>query len=128
MGESENTERHMCLPRQTERGEIESEWNYIDLGNSRHKIVGDYTVVNSGHDGTLRINNAYYRFAPTRDGMTKIDQYKKYEFSFLAEDMPNVRAHFLIRGKWYLCSELHAEVGAHGLSKVMKGTFWRIIG
>ena len=108
--------------------EIESEWNYIDLGNSRHKIVGDYTVVNSGHDGTLRINNAYYRFAPTRDGMTKIDQYKKYEFSFLAEDMPNVRAHFLIRGKWYLCSELHAEVGAHGLSKVMKGTFWRIIG
>lgn len=109
-----------------DRFEIECSWDYTDIGNSQHKITGNYTKVESGHPGTLRINNAAYRMGPSRDAMTKIDGKRKYEFSFLSRTMPNVRAHFHIRGKWYLCSEIHAEVGAQGLNPVMKGTFWRI--
>lgn len=65
---------------------------------------------------------------PSRDTMTKIEKTKKYEFSFVSEELPNVRAQFLIRGKWYLCSELQCEITSDGMSKVMKGTFWRILG
>lgn len=108
--------------------EIESEWDYQEISHGQHKIVNNYTIVNSDHNGTLRINNPYYRFNPDRNAFTKIDQFKKYEFSFISRKLPNVRAHFYIRGKWYLCSEIHAEVGASGLNPVMKGTFWRIIG
>ena len=108
--------------------EIESDWDYVSLGNSQHKIVNNYTVVSSGHDGTLRINNLLYRFGPTRDAMTKIDEHKRYEFSFISDDVPNVRSKFYIRGKWYLCSELQAEITHNGLKPVMKGTFWRITG
>ena len=107
--------------------EIESSWDYVDIGNDKHKIVGNYTIVNSGHDGSLRINNASYSMGPSRDTMTKIEKTKKYEFSFISEELPNVRAKFLIRGKWYLCSEMQCEITSDGMSKVMKGTFWRIL-
>lgn len=109
--------------------EVECSWEYQDIGNQKHKIAGNYTAVTSNHDGTLRINNsAYYSWGPTRDAMTVIDQKKKYEFSFISRELPNVRARFLIRGKWYLCSQIQCQVEASGLNPIMKGTFWRITG
>lgn len=109
--------------------EVMNSWDYNSLGNNKHKIVGNYSKITSDHDGTLRINNsAHYAWGPTRDAMTKIDQKKKYEFSFIARELPNVRARFLIRGKWYLCSQIQCQVDANGLNPVMKGTFWRITG
>lgn len=109
-----------------DRFEIECSWDYTDIGNSQHKIVGNYTKIESGHPGTLRINNANYNVMASRDSMTKIDGKRKYEFSFLADRLPNVRAHFHIRGKWYLCSELQCEINDHGMSRLVKGTFFRI--
>ena len=107
--------------------EVMSGWDYQDIGSGKHKIVGVYDAIYSGHDGTLRINNSeHYAWGPTRDAMTKIDQKKQYEFSFIAHELPNVRARFLIRGKRYLCSQIQCEVGANGLNPIMKGTFWRI--
>ncbi len=109
-----------------DRFEIECSWDYNDIGNSQHSIVGNYTKIESGHPGTLRINNANYNVMASRDAMTKIDGKRKYEFSFLADRLPNVRAHFHIRGKWYLCSELQCEITEHGMNRLVKGTFFRI--
>ncbi len=107
--------------------EVVPSWDYQDIGNQQHKIVSNYTAVTSSHNGTLRINNSeHYAWGATRDALAQIDRYKKYEFSFISRELPNVHARFLIRGKWYLCSELQCQVNTHGLNPVMKGTFWRI--
>lgn len=60
-------------------------------------------------------------------GIPKVDTNTKFEFSFLSDEFPDVKKIFLIRGKRYLCEKLNATFSASGMSKKLKGTFWRII-
>ena len=55
-----------------------------------------------------------------------IDRKKKYTFSFLADNMPDVRAVFCIEGMLYLCEKMTATFTETGMSRLIKGTFWRI--
>ena len=50
----------------------------------------------------------------------------KYEFSFIADDMPDVNAVFLIFGKKYVCRQLTVTISGSGISKLIKGEFYRI--
>ena len=52
---------------------------------------------------------------------------KKYEISFLADDLPDVKSVFNIRGKRYLCASIKTEITTHGMSRLKKGTFYRIL-
>ena len=79
-------------------------------------------AMESGHDASLRLTTH-----PSYLGMTKIDTRRKYEFTFLFDGMPDTRSIFVIRGKKYLCSQLRAEIDQHGMSRLKKGTFWRIL-
>lgn len=54
-----------------------------------------------------------------------IDNRIKYTFQFLAEDIPDVRAIFIIRGKRYLCERLTAKFTNDGMSQLIKGEFYR---
>lgn len=58
----------------------------------------------------------------------KIDNKKKYFFSFLADKIPNPRAEFYIEGGHYICEKLTATFHEDsGMSQLIKGTFYRII-
>ena len=61
-----------------------------------------------------------------RGMLRHIDGKKKYNFSFLADEIPDVRAVFHIKGGRYLCEKITATFTEHGMSKKMKGVFYRI--
>jgi hypothetical protein len=51
---------------------------------------------------------------------------KKYKFSFLAKDIPNVRSLFIIHGQRYICEKITANFTENGMSELMKGEFWLV--
>ena len=56
-----------------------------------------------------------------------IEPKQKYTFSFLMDEMPNVRSVFFINGKKYLCEKITATFSESGMSQLKKGTFYRIM-
>ena len=65
-----------------------------------------------------------------QSGLIKnIDPKKKYNFSFLADEIPDPRAVFYIEGGKYICEKITATFheGA-GMSQMMKGVFYRVQG
>ena len=49
-----------------------------------------------------------------------------YTIQFQADKLPDVNKVFLIGNKQFLCEKIETEIDADGLSKVLKGTFYRI--
>jgi len=49
-----------------------------------------------------------------------------YTFTFLADKTPNVRAIFYIRGKKCLCEKITATFTDVGMSRLLKGVFYRV--
>ena len=70
------------------------------------------------HNSTLRILPAV-KFS--------INPKQKYQFSFIADKIPNVRSVFHINGKKYLCEKITATFTENGMSQLLKGTFYPII-
>ena len=56
-----------------------------------------------------------------------IDPKTKTTFKFLADDIPDVRAMFNIRGKRYICEKLTATFTENGMSQLMKGVFYPVV-
>lgn len=56
----------------------------------------------------------------------RIASNKKYKFSFLAKDVPNVRSLFIIHGQRYICEKITANFTEDGMSELMKGEFWLV--
>lgn len=109
-----------------DRFEITVVYGYVDHGDGTHSITHAFSSISSGHQGTMRINNPNYSFAVGRDAMIKIDGKKEYQFSFLADNVPNPRAIYNIRNKLYLCSRIECQIDRDGLNCLMKGIFYRI--
>ena len=57
----------------------------------------------------------------------KINLKQKYQFSFIADTIPNVRSLFYINGKKYLCEKITATFTENGMSQLLKGSFYLII-
>ena len=91
-----------------------------------HWAIKGWSVIDSGHEASLRINGDTVGLGARLRGIARIDPRKKYEFSFLSRTLPNVRAQFVIRGKRYLCSQIKATINENGMSLLKKGTFYRI--
>lgn len=62
----------------------------------------------------------------TLAGLSMFHSNVSYTIQFLADKMPDVNKVFLIGNKRYLCEKIEADVTGVGLSKLMKGTFFRI--
>ena len=71
----------------------------------------------------LRDGGAYNR---DKAPIYTIDPTVKYDFSFLAKNIPNVRSVFYIKGKKYLCEKITATFTEKGRSQLLKGTFYKI--
>ncbi|OUN70226.1 hypothetical protein [Barnesiella sp. An55] len=74
-------------------------------------------------DYSMRLNDFSSNFV--QFGMD-IDNSKKYNFQFLAHEIPPVRAHFFIQGKEYVCEKITATFTENGMSQLLKGTFYRV--
>ena len=88
------------------------------------EITDDFEVIRSSY--SLRINNQQ---APRTTGqyVFPIDSRKKYNFSFLSDDIPDPRAVFYIEGSKYVCEKLTATFHeSTGKSQLIKGVFYRI--
>jgi len=83
-------------------------------------------VIYSGRQLSLRINNRAYGQGVQRATYTEVDQKKKYSFSFLSDEIPNVRSLFHIDGKRYLCAKLTATFTEDGMSHLLKGDFYKV--
>lgn len=55
-----------------------------------------------------------------------IDKRLKFSFQFISDIIPDVRAVFLIRGIRYLCEKITVKFSNNGMSKLIKGDFYRI--
>lgn len=56
-----------------------------------------------------------------------IDGRKKFVFSFLSKEIPNVRSIFLINNQRFVCEKITATITENGLSELMKGEFYAIL-
>ncbi len=89
----------------------------------------DYIDVNT--DNHIHVHNGCSLVFRDQENETRLDTYQinrtyKYEFSFLADEIPDVRAVFLIHGQRFLCERVTATFTENGLSQLMKGEFYRI--
>ncbi|MBR5086075.1 MAG: hypothetical protein IKX31_03600 [Muribaculaceae bacterium] len=85
-----------------------------------------WRAIYANHPFSLRINNQAYGQGVERTSFTNIDRKKKYQFSFLAKEIPNVRSTFFIDGKKYLCVKLVANFTEDGMSELIRGEFYKI--
>ena len=107
-----------------DRFEILTDYSKNNMGYWTGK---GWRLVDSGHDASLRIKSGTVGLGKLLARLPKIDSRKKYEFSFLSNSLPDVRATFFIRGKKYICSQIKADVDENGMSLLKKGTFFRIL-
>lgn len=57
----------------------------------------------------------------------KIDSRVKFKFSFLSDEIPEVKSVFIIGGKRFLCSKITATFTEFGMSQLLKGEFYPIV-
>lgn len=95
--------------------------NMVPVTSNVH-VYSDFRVFVTEHKN-LRLNQSFDR--GTAD-ILSIDERKLYKISFLSDQLPNPRAIFFIRGKKYLCRKLDISFTAQGMSKLMKGEFYRL--
>lgn len=72
---------------------------------------------------SMRLNeyNSYRKLIHTIEGK------HKYTFKFLSDTIPNPRSIFYIRGNKYICHNITCNFKEDGLSKMMKGVFYKIL-
>lgn len=73
---------------------------------------------------SLRLKNPIPQI--DRTTVYHIDGKKKYTFSFLSDEIPDARALFHINGGKYLCEKITARFTENGMSKMLKGVFYRL--
>ena len=92
------------------------------------EITDDFNVVETPY--SLRINKK--EEVDTGGQSTKylylIDSKKKYNFSFLSDEIPDPRAVFYVDGSRYVCEKLTATFHeSTGKSQLIKGSFFKIL-
>ena len=87
------------------------------------EILPDWSNFRNVHF-SLRLNN---RYENARRIVHTINPRQKSTFKFLADNIPNPRAVFFIRGKKYLCEKLTCTFTENGMSQLVKGVFYPIL-
>lgn len=60
--------------------------------------------------------------------MLSIDESKLYRYKFLSKTLPDPKAIFVIKGKEYACLRLIAHFTVDGMSELIEGEFYEIVG
>jgi hypothetical protein len=59
--------------------------------------------------------------------LPQINARQKFKFSWLANEIPNPRATFFIKGKKYICEKITATFTENGMSQLLKGEFYPVL-
>lgn len=79
-------------------------------------------------DWTYYISHFSMRLTrPSLNSVFNIEPKQKYTFSFLMNEIPDVRSVFFIKGKKYLCEKITATFSENGMSQLLKGNFYQVI-
>lgn len=92
---------------------------YID----RYEVKPDNTLIT--HSKSLRLTGN--KVSVKRETKFRVDQSKKFTFSFLSDTIPDVRSIFFIHGKRYLAEKITCSFSETGMSKLLKMVAYRII-
>ena len=89
----------------------------------KYEIMDDNRVMRNGYSMRL-----YGSASPdSRTTKYKVNQQRKFTFSFLSDSIPDVRSVFLIHGKKYLAEKITATFSAEtGMSQLMKMVCYRL--
>ena len=83
----------------------------------------DNTVSYNSYSMRLRGNVTPF----TRRTKYKVNQQRKFTFSFLSDTIPDVRSIFIIHGKRYMAEKITATFSAEtGMSQLLKMTAYRL--
>lgn len=85
-------------------------------------IADDWSNFSYAHF-SLRINDRQVRRGQI---IHNIEPKMKTTFKFIADNIPDVRSVFLIRGKRYICEKITATFTENGMSQLLKGIFYPI--
>ena len=104
----------------------------IDISNAP---IVDYSEVNNEWNPAARYidknNPKKVSIRRTKEAITEnyqeIDYKQKTTVKFLSEELPDVRAIFLIKGRRYLCEKITTTFSDKGRSKLMKGVFYPLV-
>ena len=107
----------------------DTDYSYVtqNTDSPQGTLTITWRAIYANHPFSLRINNQAYGQGVERTSFTNIDRKKKYQFSFLAKEIPNVRSTFYIDGKKYLCLKVSATFSEDGMSELMKGEFYKVL-
>lgn len=86
-------------------------------------IADDWSNFSYAHF-SLRINDRQIRRGQI---IHNIEPKMKTTFKFIADNIPDVRSVFLIRGKRYVCEKMTATFTENGMSQLIKGVFYPIV-
>lgn len=93
---------------------------YVD----RHEVKPDNTYTKNLYSMRLRGKETPL----TRETRFWVNQQRKFTFSFLSEDVPDVRSIFLVHGKRYLAEKITATFSAEtGRSQVLKMVGYQLV-
>lgn len=57
-----------------------------------------------------------------------VDETKLYRFKFRSNTFPSAKSVFVIKGKEFVCHQLVAHFGVNGMSELIEGEFYEIVG
>ena len=77
---------------------------------------------------SLRLSDRELEYGSVADGRgSAVDVYSKYTFTFFADSVPPVRSVFVVHGQRFVCAKITVTLGDDGLSRMMKGEFYRLL-
>lgn len=88
-----------------------------------YEVLPDNTITSSGKSMRLSGPNA----PAYRTSKYRIDQTKKFTFSFLSDTIPDVRSIFYVHGKRYLAEKITCSFSEEGMSRLLKMVAYRLI-
>ena len=86
-------------------------------------VTQDWTYF-SNHLSDLRLSG---RTRNLNSQVPSINPKQKFKFSWLADEIPNPRATFFIKGKKYICEKITATFTENGMSQLLKGEFYPVL-
>lgn len=99
-------------------------WHAIkdDDGNP---IYGEYTKGFTSHLWNLDPNDQSLQ---ANKALPAVDETKLYRYKFLSSTLPDPKSIYIIRGKQYVCAKLTAHFTDTGMSELIEGEFYEIVG
>lgn len=88
----------------------------------------DYEIYNSDievNDYSLALNNTGIQAV---DELPRVNEAKIYRYKFLSKTLPDPKAIYVIKGKRYACLRLTAHFTVDGMSELIEGEFYEIVG